>query len=191
LPASAEDLTGLFPTEIVGTLSGTDPNDVSMFEIFNRQPTNFSSFTMLTGAFGIPDTVLSLFDSNGVGIYLNDDISAADTMSCLPSAGVGNPCPTTGAVLPAGFYYLAISRSFNYPIDGFGNEIFAPALSTDLAGPISLNPIAGWDMGAAASPDFDLINYDIILTGTVPEPATWLLIAGAGLVFGLLRRRRY
>jgi len=191
-PATAEDLTGLFPTEIVGTLSGADPNDVSMFKISNLDPSNFSAMTVLPGAFGIPDTVLTLFDSAGVGIYLNDDISGSNTLSCLPSPGPGNPCPTSGALLAAGFYYLAISRSANYPLDG-SNEIFAPVLSTDLVGPSSFGPVDGWDDGSFTSPDTDLVNYDILLTGTdgtVPEPATWLLTAGAGLVFGLLRRRR-
>ena len=188
--ATAEDLTGLYPSEIVGTLSGTNQNDVSVFKIFDRDSTDFSALTVLSAAFGIPDTVLSLFDASGIGVYLNDDISGANTMSCLPSAGSGNPCPTSGAALPVGFYYLAISRSANYPIDALGSEIFLPASSTALTGPSSTNPVAGWDGGAFASANFDLINYDIMLTGTVPEPATWLSIAGAGLVFGWLRRRR-
>ena len=184
--AGAEDLTGLFPTEIVGTLSGTDPSAASMFKISNLQPGNFSALTLFTGAFGIPDTVLSLFNSTGVGIYLNDDISGTNTMSCL---GLGNPCPTSGLALPVGIYYLAISRSFNYPVDQFGNEIFNPLSSTDLVGPSTTNPVAGWD-GFGPAPDFDLTSYDIVLTGTTPEPATWLLTAGAVLVFGRLRRRR-
>jgi hypothetical protein len=160
-------------------LSGTNQNDVSMFRILNLEPVNFSAFTVFTGAFGIPDTVLSLFDSLGVGIYLNDDISGANTMSCLPSAGALNPCPTTGAILAPGIYYLAISRSANYPLDGSSNEIFNPVSSTDLVGPSSSSPVAGWDGGAFTSPDFDLVTYDIVLSGTVPEPATWLLTAGA------------
>jgi hypothetical protein len=185
--ATAEDLTGAYPTEIVGTLDGTNQNDVSIFEI-DVTP-NFSAITINTGAFGIQDTVLSLFDSTGVGIYLNDDISGANTMSCLPSA-YSNPCPTVGAMLPGGIYYLAISRSANYPLDGFGTEIFQPSSSTDLVGPSSTSPLAGWDKGAYTASDFDLVNYQIDLTGTVPEPATWLLTAGAVLVFGRLRRRR-
>jgi PEP-CTERM motif len=189
-PATAQDLTGLFPTEIVGTLSGTDQNDVNVFKIYNRQPLNFSSITVLPGAFGIPDTVLTLFDTNGVGVFLNDDISGSNTLSCLPSAGGGNLCPTTGTMLAAGFYYLAISRSRNYPLDGSSVEIFDPVLSTDVAGPFSTSPFGSWDGYAFTSPDFDLVNYDIMLNGTVPEPATWLLTAGAGLIFGLLRRRR-
>lgn len=187
---TAEDLTGLLPTEIKGTLDGTNPNDVSIFEIVNKQPLDFSAFTQATGAFGIPDTVLSLFTSSGIGVLMNDDISGGNTLSCLPSPGVTNPCPTSGALLPAGVYYLAISKSFNYPIDGFGNEIFQPVSSTDVVGPSSAFPLAGWDGNGASSPDFDLVNYDIVLGGTAPEPATWLLLLSAGLSLGLLRRRR-
>ncbi len=187
--ATAEDLTGLFPTEIIGTLSGADQNDVNMFKIANLDPIDFSAITEAPGAFGIPDTVLSLFNSAGVGVFLNDDISGANTLSCLPSAGPSNPCPTAGVVLPAGIYYLAISRSANYPVDGFGNEIFQPNSSTDLVGPSSTNPVAGWDGGAFTSPDFDLVNYDIALSGTVPEPSTgFLLAAGGVLALGLLRK---
>lgn len=187
--ATAMDLTGAYPTEIVGALS-SDPNDASFFRISNLEPWNFSALTVFTGAFGIPDTVLSLFDSTGVGVYLNDDISGSNTMSCLPSASLSNPCPASGIVLPGGIYYLAISRSANYPLDGFGNEIFSPLSSTDLVGPSSTNPFASWDGGAFTSPDFDLVNYQIDLTGTVPEPATCLLTAGAVLALGRLRRRR-
>jgi hypothetical protein len=189
--ATAQDLAGLYPTEIVGTLSGTDQNDASMFMISNLQPWNFSALTVYTGAFGIPDTVLSLFDSSGMGIYLNDDISGSNTMSCLPSASLSNPCPASGIVLPGGIYYLAISRSANYPVDNLGNEIFLSGSSTDLLGPSpSAGPVFGWDGGAFTSPNTDLINYQIDLTGTVPEPATWLLTAGAVLALGGLRRRR-
>jgi hypothetical protein len=182
-------LTGLYPTEIQGALSG-DPNDVSFFKL-DLQAWNFSALTVLPEAFGIPDTVLSLFDSNGVGLYLNDDISGGNTLSCLP-LGLSNPdsCPASGILLPGGIYYLAISRSANYPLDGLSNEIFSPVLSTDLVGSSSSSPVASWDGNSFTSPDTDLVNYDIFLTGTVPEPATWLLTAGALLVLGRLRRRR-
>lgn len=175
VPSLAQDLTGVSPTEITGSLSGTDLNDVDMFKIYNVQPSNFSAISKAI-LFGIPDTVLSLFDSTGVGLCLNDDISGANTLSSLP---LGNPFLTTG-----GFYYLAISRSANYPVDANSNEIFIPLSSTDLVGPSSTNPVVGWDGGAFTTSNFDLVNYDILLTGAapVPEPGTWLL-TGAGLVF--------
>jgi PEP-CTERM motif len=189
--ATAEDLTAADPTEIVGALSG-DPNDVAIFQIFIWEPLNFSAMTVDAGAFGIPDTVLSLFDSTGVGIYLNDDISGGNTLSCISTISqVTNPCPTSGAPLPVGKYYLAISESANYPIDGFSNEIFMPTLSTDLASAVSTNPLAGWDGNSFTSPDTDLVNYDIVLTGTTPEPGTWLLTAGGiGVLLVAARRRR-
>lgn len=193
--ATAQDLTGLMPTEIIGSLNG-DPNDANIFKIFAIQPLNFSAMTIPVGAFGIPDTVLSLFNSSGFGIYLNDDISGGNTFSCLPSPGAGNPCPTTAPVtLPVGVYYLAISNAANYPVDANGNEIFAPSSSTDLAGPVSNippnGPLAGWDGGAYASPDFDLVNYDIVLTGTTPEPGLRYITAlGLGVIAFVVRRRR-
>jgi hypothetical protein len=189
--ATAENLTGADPTEILGSLNG-DPNDVAIFQIFIWEPLNFSAMTVDAGAFGIPDTVLSLFDSTGVGIYLNDDISGGNTFSCISTiSNITNPCPTSGAPLPVGDYYLAISESANYPIDSFGNEIFTPTLSTDLASAVSTNPLAGWDGNSFTSPDTDLVNYDIVLTGTTPEPGTWLLTAGGiGLLLVVALRRR-
>jgi len=131
-----------------------------------------------------------LRERRDVGIYLNDDIDASNTMSCLPSPGPLNPCRTSGAVLPAGIYYLAISRSANYPPGWSGQRDLHSLSSTSLVGPSSTIPVAVWDGGAFTSPDFDLVNYDIVLNGTVPEPATWLLGAAAMAVLGFSRRRR-
>lgn len=192
--ATAQDLTALKPTEIVGALSG-DPNDAAIFQIMILQPDLFSAMTVDAGAFGIEDTVLSLFDLSGNGIYLNDDISGGNTFSCISTvAGGANPCPLSGPVLPVGDYYLALSQSANYPVDGSNNEIFNPLLSTDLARLASgAGPLAGWDGNSLTSPDSDLVNYDIVLTGTVPEavpePGTWLM-SGIGLVGLLYRARR-
>src|ERR1035441_9807823 len=168
--ATAEDLTGLFPTEIVGMLSGTDPYAASMFKISNLQPANFSALTLFTGAFAIPDTVLTLFDSAGVGIYLNDDISGSNTMSCL---GLGNPCPTSGLALPVGFYYLAISRSANYPVDSLSNEIFA-------SGRLPAGISAQFGPKNVADPHSIPASYAGVGTVTVQFTATAPTAAAAG-----------
>jgi hypothetical protein len=96
-----------------------------------------------------------------------------------------------GVVLAPGTYYIAISRSANYPVDAFNNEIFSPSSSTDVVAASDSNPVAGYDGGAFTSPDTDLVNYDIVLSGTtVPEPSTWLLLGGGGLIVAFYRRRK-
>ena len=167
---------------------------------------DFQMFSALTigGPFGIPDTELFLFDSTGHGVYANDDMGGSDpnaiTLSCLPSV-INNPCaePSQPGVGPTsnGVYYLAITRSANLPLDASFNDIFLPFINIgDVVGPDlgggGVNPVAGFDGGAFSSPDFDQINYDILLTGTTattPEPATWSLISLAGLGLLLLRRK--
>ena len=195
---SAEDLTGTDVTEITGSLS-TDPNDVSLFEIDIINPVDFSAMTVDAGPFAIPDTELFLFDSTGLGVYFNDDISGANTLSCLPSSDAANPCQTPAAGLgpsASGIYYLGIARSANGPQDASSNEIFTNILSTDVVGPnAGAGPLAMWDDNAFTQPNFDLVDYDILITGTTPatpstpEPATWVLSAGVLLAIGMFRRR--
>jgi hypothetical protein len=200
LPGTAEDLTGLSPTEITGSIPDTtDPLlGVNMFAIDIQDFASFSAIT-LGSPFGITDTNLFLFDSTGRGVYANDDISGANTLSCLPSQ-VDNPCsssqpPGVGPTAD-GVYYLAISRSSNMPLSATG-EIFTILNSTDVVGPDTTmggnDPITGWDGGAFTSTDTDLVNYDIVLTGTVPEtvpePSTWPVI-GVGAVLLVLGQRK-
>ncbi len=190
LPGTAQDLTGVYVTQIYGTLA--TETGVSMFRINILDQLAFAALTVPVGAFTIPDTELFLFDQNGYGIYANDDISGSDTLSCLPAV-IGNPCATsrngTGPVLP-GIYYLAITRSANTPLDSNGNPIFSFASSTDVVAANSgVGPIASWDGGVFTNPDYDLIDYQLDVTEATPEPASWLLMAGAGLGLALLRKR--
>jgi hypothetical protein len=199
LPGTAQNTVGLFPTELVGTLPDTtDPfAGVNMFQIQIFDPSMFSA-SVIGEPFGIADTVLSLFDSTGHGVMLNDDQGGGNintlALSCLPSA-VGNPCPSSlpagvGPTIP-GIYYLAISLASNYPTSTSG-EMFSPSSTTDVVGPdLTMggnDPITGWDGGAFtfAIPDDD--NYDILLGGTIPEPATWMMTGAACLGLLLLRR---
>jgi hypothetical protein len=201
LPGTAQDLTGVNVTEITGTI--TDPNGVDMFKI---NITDFADFSAMTigSAFGIPDTDLFLFDASGLGVEANDDAGGNGigfSLSCLPSAGVSNPClsPLPAGVGPTsdGIYFLAIGQSANFPLSTDG-EIFTTLLSTDVVGPdLTMggnSPVIGWDDGSFASPDTDLTGFDILLTGTAPvsapEPATWALI-GMGFLAVFLRRKQH
>jgi hypothetical protein len=198
LPSSAQDLTGVNVTEITGSLAF--PLGVDMFKINITNFTDFSAITTLV-SFGVPDTELALFDASGRGVYFNDDLSGSSTLSCLPSADSSNPCPSTrpAGVGPTtdGTYYLAITRSANGATSGAG-EIFSPTVSTDVVGPdLTMgggSPITGWDNNVFTGPNFDLVNFDITLTGTSPntvfEPAT-LSLLGIGLAgVGFIRRRK-
>jgi hypothetical protein len=193
LLTSAEDLTANLPTEIVGTISDTF-DGASVFKLIIQDYAEFSA-VVLPEAFGIPDTELFLFDANGFGVYANDDIDGGNTLSCLPS-DVGNPCPSSRppGVGPAsnGVYYLAVTRSENSPLSIDGN-IFTILNFTDVVGPDPTaggnSPFTGWDGGAFTSPDTDLVNYDIIITGAVPEPSTGALVATAAFLLVLLRRK--
>ncbi|HEY3937478.1 MAG TPA: PEP-CTERM sorting domain-containing protein [Bryobacteraceae bacterium] len=194
LPATAQDVTNTFATGIDGNLLGATA--VNVFEIDILDPLAFSATTVPLIS-GVPDTKLFLFDGTGHAVYENDDITGANTLSCLPSAIASNPCGFSGNGLgpfTAGNYFLAITRSDEAPWDSLNNYLFNEAAdSTAVNGPDfsagGANPIAGWDDGVYTAPNYDLTAYEIDLTGTSPEPSTGWLMAGAGAVLFGLRRR--
>jgi hypothetical protein len=205
LPGSAELIPGPGAnavTDIDGTL--TTATEVDMYQIYISDPVNFSAMTVPVTN-GAADTELFLFSLAGLGLYENDDISGSNTFSCLPSAGVLNPCPTTpGGLGPlaAGYYFLAVAESLNQPFSsgdpsmGTAQYIFTMGASTDLNGPDSTmgggSPVIGWDGNAFTdplAPDRGL--YDIELTGvttSLPEPGSLALLAG-GIGFLLLKKK--
>jgi hypothetical protein len=195
LPATAQNLTSTFVTAIIGNLLGSTA--VNVFEIDILYPLGFSATTVPLVS-GAPDTKLFLFDLTGRAVYENDDITAANTLSCLPSAIASNPCGFSRngfGPLTAGDYFLAITRSDNAPWNAASNYLFTElADSTAVNGPDfsagGANPIAGWDGGVYTAPNFDLTAYQINFTGTTPEPATGLTAAAGLLLFALRGRLR-
>ena len=192
LPGSAQDLTTAYPTQIDGILPGQ--NDVNMFQLDIFYPSLFSAIAvpLITG---IPDTELFLFDSGGNPVYMNDDMTGSDTLSCLPSV-VSNPCPSSpGGLGPStpGIYYLAITRALQLPQDAGSNYLFTYLVSdftsTDIQGPAGgTGSIAGWDGLANTAPNYDANLYAIDLTGTVPEPGSGLLMAAIAGAWAIRRK---
>jgi hypothetical protein len=194
LPATAQDLSGDTSLNgIVGTLAF--PDGVDMFKINILYPLEFAAYTINTGALGVPDPELFLFDANGLGVLANDDTTPANTQSCLPaSSSQVNPCPSSrGGLGPltSGIYYLAITRAENSPLSNSG-YIFSPVLSTDVVGPdLTMGgaaPITGWDGGVNTSPNFDLTQFDIAIVD-LPEPDLGPLTVAAGLALVIFCRK--
>lgn len=180
LPASAEDLSGdTSLSEIIGTLDF--PDGVNVFRIDIPNPLEFSARTVDL-PFGVASPELFLFDSNGFGVYADEP--SINPQACLPSL-VFNPCPDQrGGVGPitSGTYFLAITREGNSPLADSGAPIF-PFLS-DVTGPIlPTSTVAGWDNGVFTGTNFDLTQYDIVISDT-PEPGFLGLVGGLLLLAG-------
>ena len=167
---------------ITGTISTS--LDADMYCIDIVAPAAFSATTSVPATAGI-DTQLFLFDMAGMPIAMNDD----DPL--LPGfftshLTVGHPLY---APLPPGHYLLAVSHFDRDPINGPGLEMFPDAPFGVVNPPIAPGPIAGWTgTGFGGGP------YEIALTGatycTVPEPATFVVVAFSLIGVLALKRRK-
>jgi hypothetical protein len=194
LPATAQNAGGtpFAPlTAITGTLTlNLGISEADMYEIYINSPTTFSATTTgFSPGVNNFDTQLFLFDLTGHGIYANDD----DTTS----GGPGSTLPAGTAFmssLPAGFYYILITGSGQFPADSLGRPLFpnftTGADPTGVFGPTGTggaNAIAGYTGNSTEGG-----NYSIALTGAqvVPEPSiVGLMLPGiAGLL--LLQSQR-
>jgi hypothetical protein len=176
---------------ILGNLSAPDPRDdafdIDMFGIFISDPAAFSASTVAAPGFYVDDPQLFLFNSGGVGVFMNDDD---------PSGMNGSQSALGG--LPFGFlsglYFLAIGWWDNEPLSSGGDLIF-DAL-TSLA--VSSDPVADWNSNVLQILDSPTA-YEINLTGALPstavaEPAepvfTTILALCVAALFAQLRARR-
>ena len=177
LPGTAQNPGGSGPLTSIAGSAGD--GDVDMYQICITDPIGFSATTVGMATF---DTQLFLFDSNGLGVYQNDD--DVGLQSTLPSGDPNSPTVI-------GIYYLAVN-DYNNEAQSAGGYIFptgAPFSSVyGPTGPGGASPIISWDGG-----DFPPGGtYTIVLTGAsapsecevvggdfLPIDTTALLLAGA------------
>ena len=184
---STAQVTGGFPqetplTHIVGTL-GPGQADIFLIRLTGGQ--TFSATTVSSSS-NFFDTQLFLFDSNGRGVYANDDDPDSPPQSTLPASDILTP------VFP-GLYYLAISGSGFLPQSAAGLIFPSTAIPGLLdsgvvgpTGPGGAQTLSGW-----SSTSSEAGAYDILLTGAefaAPEPSTAFFLSG-GIALVALRRR--
>ena len=198
LVATANDTTGSgVLSTIFGNLFAPDPFDsafdVDLYKIFIADPLSFSASTVNSPGLNVSDPQLFLFDSNGIGVYMNDDDESGlnGSQSNLPAGHAFGPAS-------AGSYYLAIGWWNNEPLDALLNPIFEDVNGFGVNGPAAgSGALEAWDNNVLQRPDLETA-YEIRLTGVgsaeavVPEPATLVLLATglAGVAHRRLRKTR-
>jgi len=149
-------------TSITGNLRDAagvgDVNDADLYQVCLTGDGTFSATTNPTtaGASADFDSQLFLFNSNGLGVYGNDDSKGGAGPSLLPAGHALTPSAP-------GVYYLAIS-SFNNDPQSTGGDIF-PGDSNAVEGPTGPgggSPLSGWSGDGGSSG-----RYVIVLTGAI------------------------
>ena len=166
-------------TGITGLLDQTTPvggTPLYQVDLYKIRISDFATFSAATVSGAPDDTALFLFDSTGLGVYMNDD-NGTDLLSLLDPPGAGSN----------GIYYLGVALGGFMGLDGT-NDVFDAS-----GGPIvGLGALSGWREGFTAqfsSP----FAYNIVLTGAtngeLPEPGSIGLILAGGMAAWLSRRR--
>ena len=159
LPATSQDLGAGPVTTVWGTYE--DASDADVYRICLSDGDSFSASTVGATTPTTLDTQMFLFDSQGYGVYANDDATGSRG-SLLPAHHRFSPSV-------GGEYFIAISSYNRDPQSGQG-EIFQDNFSR-MAYPDGVlpangfgaeDPIAGWAGRANGHPGL----YRITLTGT-------------------------
>lgn len=174
-------------TTINGALSF---GDVDIYKIFVTGGGTFSALAQGASP-SFLDPELFLFDSQGIGVYANEEIFPPDPFLAPGSAML--PANTSLTPIVPGQYFLAISTPFLDPISSSGSifpclgclpsGVFGPT------GPGGASPLIGWSGSpfSAGSYGITLTGAEFVSTTAVPEPST-VLFLGIGL--GMLAWRR-
>jgi hypothetical protein len=204
--AAASAQAAVFNT-ISGNFSGTTlpaGNIGSMFQVTGNSVTvNSLAFVDADGG-GLTGSVtvgiykyLPFGTAPTVGTSFDTTAQVSASISGVGSALGGNYVwqNVSPTVLTPGYYGLLISNAALGAGDNFGDNTFSDSLPSfpNSGGVVAFGgDIAGSVLGGAPSYAtayrFKLVNFDFT---PVPEPETYAMIAGVGLVaFGLWRRRQ-
>jgi hypothetical protein len=172
------------PTDINGKLSAAknqnQANDFAdLYKIIFPQAGMLTASTTTPAAAGsLNNPQLFLFDSNGKGVFANDDVSSSQKNSLI-----------TG-MISAGTYYLGIS-GFHYNPSSSGSLIF-PSIPVGINGPTGpggATALTSWLIDDARNPDVGTYKIDLTYK-SVPVPTPALLPGLVALGAGALRKRK-
>ncbi len=173
-------------TQIDGTIASGNASDADLYQLTlaTGGSYTFSTVNAYTTTGGV-DTELALFTAAGVPILENDDANGTTIESSITT------------MLAAGTYYIGVASSMNEPVNS-NNQLLFVGLSqsgdtTAVRGPASgVNPTT---FTAYNSNEYDTTTtgqYQIGITGPVPEPSTWAMFGLGAFAagFAFLRRRQ-
>ena len=158
-------------SQINGALNSLFPVNSNPFyevDLYQIRIYDFAAFSASTTS-GNPqdDTSLFLFNSAGLGVYMNDD-NGTDLFSLLPAGNANGP-------LANDIFYLAVSLGGYEAYDSTTAAIFAPGSFTNVRGSAGAGMLNSWVSLFGAGTE-SAYSYTINLTGAsvaqIPEPAT-------------------
>ena len=187
LPSGAQLLTpGISSTDtLTGSLTlstgGVSESDMYQFTVAGNVSLTASTYSAaFTPGFNNFDSQIAIFSNAGVGLAVNDDATGGGSQSSVT------------LTLGPGSYYLLISGSGRFAVDGTGALIFPNFTdgTTDATGTYaatSASPITGYTGSSNEGG-----NYRIALTTVpvVPEPHTFAWMAAGMVGLAVVLRRR-
>ncbi len=170
LPGTAQRTRGAGPLEFIqGTIASDDLVDVYCIRI--SDPAGFSAWTdERNGGAAEFDTMLWLFNEDGIGVLANDDNPGGTPFhsGVLPPSDDGL---TSGQMAGDGVYYLAVSRYQFAPYSPAG-PIFQRASREEVSGPDGSGggaPISHWSEEGVGG-DAPTGEYSVRLSGAETCP---------------------
>lgn len=161
-------------SQINGALNSLAPVNSNPFyevDLYQIRIYDFAAFSASTTSGNAQDdTSLFLFNSAGLGVYMNDD-NGTDLFSLLPAGNASGP-------LANEIYYLAVSLGGYEAYDSAAAAIFATGGFTDVRGSAGAGMLDSWASVFGAGTE-SAYGYSINLSGAsvaqIPAPTTLAL----------------